>query len=95
MSSSDPQKSPVHHATEDSSAEATNPNQASGRAGTGDAMPVGASGPDRQKRSPDAVGSQASHRADAVQRDDTRIGKDPDDSTYGGPLRIDDPAGQA
>ena len=76
MSSSEAQKSPVHNATEDAASEPTH-------AAGGDADK------DRRKLSPDAAGqSDARGRAEP---DETAVGKDPDESSYGGRLNLDDP----
>jgi hypothetical protein len=146
MSSSEAQKSPVHHATEDSSVEPTNetrqpgnvapgpadrtegaarpgsnatdrrrdpdndpdlqpPNVIGGGPGAGDASSGGGAGAgtpgggtdmrtdgafsggdveeDRKKLFPEA----RTHRGD----DDTKVGEDRDESSYGGPLNLDDP----
>src|SRR5688572_24862761 len=40
---------------------------------------------------PDDEGPPATAAAPGVTRDDVAVGKDPDESTYGGPLKIDDP----
>ena len=135
MSSSEAQKSPVHHATEDATAEPTNenrqlgnvapqggnaadrrrdpdndaalqpPNAIGGGPGAGDGSSGGGAGAgipgggtdmrtdgafsggnveqDRNTLFPEA----RTHRGD----DDTRVGKDRDESSYGGPLDLDDP----
>ena len=68
---------------------------------TGGAFSGGDPDQDRQKLFPDQAGSRAGSQAapgntppDAgphVLRDDVAVGKDPDESTYGGPLKIDAP----
>ena len=131
MSSSKAQKSPVHHATEDSTAEPTNetrqpgnaarrasnvadrgrdpdndpdlqsPNVIGGGPGAGDGFSGGGAGAgipgggtdgafsggdveeDRKKLFPEA----RTHRGD----DDTKVGTDRDESSYGGPVNLDDP----
>ena len=73
MSSSEAQKSPVHHATDDSTAEPNGPDKVS---------------PEEPAARNGQPGAQAS-------RDDTTVGKDPDESTYGGPLKIDDASAES
>ena len=164
MSSSEAQKSPVHHATEDSNAEPTHdagrdriaeeaarlkgrPDTAmgvpgnfergaaladvhpdtdqeanppgvpvlGGGPGAGDSSSGGGAGAgipgggtdmrtngafsggdvdeDRQKLFPDQAAPHAGQGGGGgARRDETAIGKDRDESTYGGPLRIDDPS---
>ena len=114
MSSSEAQKSPVHHATEDATAEPTNETRQ-----PGNVTPPGRNGADRRRdgdndpnlQSPNVIGGGPDMRTDGAFSggnveedrkklfpearthrgdDDTRVGKDRDESSYGGPLKLDD-----
>ena len=79
MSSNEAQKSTVHHATEDS---ATAPTNATAAPDVGEA---------RSKLHPDPGEAAGAAPAGPSPGDETAIPNDPDESSYGGPLKIDDP----
>lgn len=90
MSSSEAQKTPVHHSTEDSTAEPTN------ETGRVVVTPEGHPAGEGIDRAPDGDGGPGAAGAkagpdDGPDRANLKPGKDPDESSYGGPLNLDDP----
>jgi hypothetical protein len=58
---------------------------------TGGAFNAGNPDEDRQRLFPDAPDAAKPGQPKAAFNDETKIGADPDESTYGGPLNLDDP----
>ena len=81
MSSSDAQRSGVHDSTEDSNAE---PAGAMPGSGPVSQAPVGEA-PSREAAVREGPGRDG--------REETRVKNDPDESSFGGPLDLDEPKG--